>query len=163
MNARKDFAFTLPRGYVDGEGVMHREGTMRLATAMDEIAPLKDARVQSNAAYLGVILLSRVVTTLGTLPQIYPRVIEELPVADFAFLQSMYRRVNENGNDRLAVACPQCAARFEVEAAALEDAAPGGAAASAVAANGAAVGAAISEGGPPGEFLATRETVFSAR
>jgi hypothetical protein len=166
MNARKDFAFTLPRGYVDAEGVVHREGTMRLATAMDEIAPLKDARVQSNAAYLGVILLSRVVTTLGTLPQIYPRVIEELPVADFAFLQAMYRRVNENGHDRLAVACPQCAARFDVETSALEEAAPGDAMAGgsmANAANGAAIGVANSGGGPPGEFRATRESVFSAR
>jgi len=161
MNARKDFAFTLPRGYVDGEGVVHREGTMRLATAMDEIAPLKDARVQSNAAYLGVILLSRVVTALGTFPQIYPRVIEELAVADFAFLQAMYRRVNENGHDHGAVACPACAHRFEVEWSALEDALPG------EAANGAAhvmpAGVATSGGDPPGEFPATRESVCSAR
>jgi hypothetical protein len=115
MSVQSDFTFSLPHGYIDAEGVVHRDGTMRLASAMDEVAPLKDPRVQSNPAYLAVILLSRVVTTLGTLPQIYPRVIEELPVADFAYLQSMYRRVNEHGHNRVAVACPECTHRFEVE------------------------------------------------
>jgi hypothetical protein len=81
MSMDSGFQFTLPRGYVDNDGVKHREGTMRLASAMDEVAPLKDPRVQSNPGYLSVILLSRVVTSLGKLPQIYPRVIEELPVA----------------------------------------------------------------------------------
>jgi hypothetical protein len=114
-SASTDFAFTLPRGYVDGEGRMHREGTMRLATAIDEVAPLKDARVQSNPAYLAVILLSRVVSRLGRLPQVYPSVIEALPVADFVYLQEMYRRVNQQGHNRVAVGCPECAHRFEVE------------------------------------------------
>lgn len=116
MKSREGFPFTLPRGYADAEGNLHREGTMRLATAMDEILPLKEARVQSNPAYLAVILLSRVVTSLGELSQIYPRVIEELPVADFAFLQAMYQRINEHGDNRLAVHCPECSHRFEVEA-----------------------------------------------
>ena len=115
MSLPTEFAFTLPRGYVDGEGKLHREGTMRLATAMDEVEPLKSPKVQANPGYLAVILLSRVVTGLGSLSQIYPRIIEELPVADFAFLQSLYRRINEHGHNRMAVSCPECAHTFEVE------------------------------------------------
>ncbi len=115
MSMDSGFQFTLPRGYVDNDGVKHREGTMRLASAMDEVAPLKDPRVQSNPGYLSVILLSRVVTSLGKLPQIYPRVIEELPVADFAYLQDMYRRVNEHGHNRVAIACPECGHKFDAE------------------------------------------------
>jgi hypothetical protein len=107
--------FTLPVGYVDAHGARHRQGAMRLATALDEIVPLKEAKVQSNPAYLGVILLARVVSRLGELPQVTPRVIEELPVADFAYLQSFYRRLNDTGHTRLEVGCPACAHRFEVE------------------------------------------------
>lgn len=110
-----EFPFTLPRGYVDGEGRVHREGRMRLATAKDEVAPLQDWRVKSNPGYLAVILLSRVVTVLGDLPQVYPQVIEDLPVADFAYLQSLYRRLNEQGHTRLSVTCPGCEKTFEVE------------------------------------------------
>ena len=115
MNAPSGHPFTLPHGYVDAHGAVHRDGLMRLATAMDEIAPLKEAKVQSNPGYLGVILLARVVSKLGELSQVTPRVIEELPVADFAYLQSMYRRLNDYGHTRVAVACPECAHRFEVE------------------------------------------------
>jgi hypothetical protein len=115
MNAPTEFPFTLPRGYVDRAGKLHRDGSMRLATAFDEIGPMKEAKVQANPGYLGVILLSRVVTSLGDLPTVSPGVIEELPIADFAYLQSLYQRVNENGHARLAVACPQCEHRFEVE------------------------------------------------
>lgn len=114
-----EFPFTLPAGYVDGEGNLHREGTMRLATAYDEIAPLRDPRVMSNPAYLVVILLSRVVTTLGSLQQVNPGVIENLFAADLAYLQDLYRRVNENGSTRLAVTCPHCEGDFEVETAGL--------------------------------------------
>jgi hypothetical protein len=115
MNSLTEHPFTLPVGYVDSHGALHRHGTMRLATALDEIVPLKEPKVQSNPGYLGVILLARVVTRLGELPQVTPRVIEELPVADFAYLQSFYRRVNESGHTRLAVSCPACAHKFEVE------------------------------------------------
>jgi hypothetical protein len=115
MDRAAEFPFSLPHGYVDADGQLHRDGHMRLATALDEVAPLKDPRVQANPAYLSVILLSRVVTGLGSLPQVYPSVIEGLPVADFAFLQGMYQRVNQHGHDRLAVSCPHCAQRFEVE------------------------------------------------
>jgi len=109
-----DFPFTLPHGYVDDEGQAHREGTMRLATANDEVAPLRDPRVQANPGYLVIILLSRVVTRLGDLPVINPKVIEGLFAADLAFLETLYRQLNENGHDRVAVTCPHCEEHFEV-------------------------------------------------
>jgi hypothetical protein len=111
-----EFPFTLPRGYVDPEGDLHREGVMRLATAYDEIAPMRDPRVQANPGYLVIILLSRVITRLGDLEHITPKVIEGLFSADLAFLQDFYRRINEDGHTRLAVTCPHCEAEFEVEA-----------------------------------------------
>jgi len=111
-----EFPFVLPRGYIDGEGTVHRDGVMRMATAFDEIAPVKDPRVQSNPAYLVVILLSRVVTRLGDVTHIKPKVIESLFSGDLAYLQDMYRRVNETGHNRLAVTCPHCEGAFEVEA-----------------------------------------------
>jgi len=111
-----EFPFTLPRGYVDSEGRVHKKGIMRLATAKDEVTPLQDHRVKANPGYLAVILLARVVTRLGDLEQIYPQVIEDLPVADFAYLQSFYRRINQEGHDQLKVTCPDCNKTFEVEA-----------------------------------------------
>jgi hypothetical protein len=113
-----EFPFTLPCGYVDAEGTVHREGTMRLATAQDELAPLRDPRVQANPAYLVVILFARVVTRLGTLHAVNPGVIEGLYAADLAFLERLYRQVNEHGHDRLAVTCPHCDEKFEVAMAA---------------------------------------------
>jgi hypothetical protein len=92
---------------------------MRLATAYDEIAPLRDPRVQSNPGYLVIILLARVVTRLGTLAAVNPAVVEGLYAADLAFLQDLYRRVNENGTSRIAVQCPHCQGEFEVETAGL--------------------------------------------
>jgi len=89
-----EYEFTLPLGFVDAEGSRHREGVMRLATAADEILPLKDPRVKSNPSYLTVIVLSRVVTQLGSLEDISPRTIEGLFVEDLAFLQDLYRRIN---------------------------------------------------------------------
>lgn len=110
-----EFPFMLPRGYLDSEGNLHREGTMRLSTAFDEVAPMKDPRVQTNPGYLVIILLSRVVTRLGDLTHINPKVMEGLFSADLAFLQDFYRRINENGHSRLGVNCPHCEAKFEVE------------------------------------------------
>jgi hypothetical protein len=110
-----EFSFTLPHGYVDEEGNLHREGVMRMATAMDEITPLKDRRVLNNSGYLVVILLSRVVTKLGELEHINPKVIEGLFAGDLAYLQDMYQRINHNGHNRLAVTCPHCEESFEVE------------------------------------------------
>ena len=115
MTLQTEFNFTLPRGYIDAEGNLHREGIMRLATAYDEIAPMKDARVGSNPGYLAVILLSRVVTQLGELDQVNPKVIENLFSADFAFLEDMYRRINELGNNTISVTCPACETKFDVD------------------------------------------------
>lgn len=114
-----EFQFTLPRGYVDGSGTLHRNGTMRLATAMDEIAPLRDPRVQQNQAYLVIILLSRVVTRLGTITQVTPHEIESLFTSDLAFLQRLYRQVNERGTSLITVQCPECSTHVEVDLASL--------------------------------------------
>jgi hypothetical protein len=110
-----DFPFQLPLGYLDAEGTLHRDGTMRLATAFDEIAPLKDPRVQSNPGYLLVILLARVVTRLGSLERINPKTIEGLYAGDLAYLQDLYRRVNQYGQDHLVTHCPHCEKSFAVE------------------------------------------------
>jgi len=110
-----EFEFTLPLGYADAEGTLHRSGVMRLATAADEILPLKDPRVQANEAYLIVILLSRVITRLGSLGQVNPKVIEGLYAADLTYLQEFYNRVNRNGNAQVDAVCPKCEASFPVE------------------------------------------------
>jgi hypothetical protein len=112
---RTEFEFVLPRGYVDSEGNVHREGVMRLATAADEILPLRDPRVQSNPAYLVVILLSRVITQLGFVEAINPKVIEGLFASDLAYLQELYNQINANGSRALKVVCPHCQQGFEVE------------------------------------------------
>jgi hypothetical protein len=112
---RTEFEFELPRGYVDGDGVVHRHGVMRLATARDELLPLYDARVMENPAFTTVILLARVITSLGTLPSVTANVIENMFASDVAFLQDFYRRVNTEGHTRAAVACPECSHRFAVD------------------------------------------------
>ncbi len=113
MAFQTEFEFILPKGYVDESGSLHKNGIMRLATAADEILPMKDPRVQQNPAYLMVILLSRVVVRLGTLDVINPHVIENLFSTDFTYLQDFYRRVNDNGSS--AVKCPKCGYEFDVE------------------------------------------------
>jgi hypothetical protein len=110
-----EFPFELPFGYEDGDGTLHRDGVMRLARASDEIEPLRDHRVQSNEAYLVVILLSRVITRLGTVTHINPKVIEDLYAMDLAFLQEFYNEVNRTGAPRVAASCPHCERDFELE------------------------------------------------
>src|SRR4051812_44280853 len=110
-----EFPFTLPLGYRDEHGALHRDGVMRLATAYDEIAPMKDPRVQANPAYLAVIVLSRVIVRLGALEQLNPRIVEGFFAADLAYLQDLYRRLNEYGHARVSVSCPHCERPFEVE------------------------------------------------
>ena len=88
--------FTLPKGYLDATGILHRRGVMRLATAADEILPLRDPRVQQNQAYLAVIVLARVITTLGDLPSIDTKVIEGLFASDLDYLQRLYERINSD-------------------------------------------------------------------
>lgn len=109
-----EFEFTLPQGYTDEEGTLHREGRMRLATAADEIEPLQDPRVQSNSSYLTIILLSRVVTELGDVDVVNRNVIENLFVADLEYLQAMYERINNQGANTVGTACPDCGERFDV-------------------------------------------------
>jgi hypothetical protein len=110
-----EFEFTLPTGYVDETGTMHRNGAMRLATAADEILPMKDPRVQQNPSYLGVILLSRVVTRLGEVKAISTKTIEGLFAGDFSYLQDLYNRINQNGSDTIKASCPKCEHTFEME------------------------------------------------
>jgi hypothetical protein len=110
-----EYEFELPMGYVDSQGNLHRKGVMRLATAIDEIAPLRDPRVKANEAYLTVILLSRVITRLGDLKDVNPHVIENLFSADLAYLQDLYRAINEGGHPHLQVTCPQCEHHFQWE------------------------------------------------
>ena len=112
---RTEFAFTLPRGYVDAAGTVHRTGVMRLATARDELVPLRDDRVRENAAYLTVVLLGRVVTRLGTIDDVHAGHIEDLFASDLAFLQDMYRRINSEGHTHVRVTCPACDHGFAVD------------------------------------------------
>jgi hypothetical protein len=99
--------FTLPHGYVDASGTVHRDGRMRLATARDELAPLVDPRVARNRAYLVVLLLARVVTRLGSVPVVTPEVIEGLYATDFSHLQRLYRRLNLDPLEATP-RCPHC-------------------------------------------------------
>ncbi len=103
-----EFDFTLPLGYVDQDGNVHKEGVMRLATAMDEIAPLRDPRVQANPAYLVIMLLSRVIIRLGALSesQITTQIIENLFAPDLAYLQAFYRRIHEEGTTLIKIKTP---------------------------------------------------------
>ncbi len=112
---RTEFEFELPRGYVDGDGINHRHGVMRLATARDELLPLYDERVQENAAFTTVVLLGRVITSLGTLPAVTTQVVESMFASDVAFLQDFYRRINAEGHTRAAVTCPECSHRFTID------------------------------------------------
>lgn len=114
MAFQTEIEFTLPRGYMDDTGTLHQEGVMRLATAADEILPLKDPRVQSNPAYLTIILFSRVITKLGGLPDVNTRIIENLYASDLSYLQTLYQKVNVNGNGKpKTIACPHCHEEFE--------------------------------------------------
>ncbi|MCA9559267.1 MAG: phage tail assembly protein [Myxococcales bacterium] len=115
MAFQTEFPFTLPKGFVDNDGNLHREGVMRLATAKDEIAPLQDYRVQQNRAYLVIILLSRVISKLGTLGSINPSVIEKMFSSDLAYLQEFYRRINEEGSAKVKTSCPSCGHSYELD------------------------------------------------
>ena len=110
-----EFDFMLPRGYVDAQGNLHRHGTMRLATALDEIEPLRDERVRANEAYLSILVLSRVITRLGELRQISPAVIEGLFSSDLVYLQHLYIQVNDSGTSLVETECPACGRRFALD------------------------------------------------
>lgn len=112
---RTEFDFELPRGYVDGSGTVHKRGTMRLSTAKDELIPLRDVRVRENPPFLSVVLLGRVITRLGTLPDVHDGIVENMFASDLAFLQDFYQQINAEGHTRAAVTCPSCSDSFEVE------------------------------------------------
>ena len=112
---RTEFEFSLPRGYVDTSGTVHRNGAMRLATARDELLPLHDDRVRENPAYLTVVLLARVITRLGSLTDVHAGMVENFFASDLAFLQDFYRRINQEGHARAAVTCPGCSHEFTVD------------------------------------------------
>lgn len=115
MAFQTEYPFTLPRGFVDPSGTLHKNGVMRLATAKDEIAPLQDYRVQGNRAYLVIVLLSRVITKLGDVKFIDTDVIENLFSTDLAYLQEFYRRINEEGAPKVHAKCPSCATEFDID------------------------------------------------
>lgn len=112
---RTEHDFTLPLGYLDLGGTLRRQGTMRLATAADEIQPLRDPRVTQNSAYLIVILLSRVITRIEGVDQITPKVIEDLFATDLAYLQDFYNQINRVDEVGRSVMCPNCRQSFELE------------------------------------------------
>ena len=116
-----EIAFTLPRGYVDVSGAVHREGVMRLATARDEIEPLRSADVRENQAYLSVLLLARTVKRIGTISPVTPTLVEELFAVDFDHLQRLYERLNTDAEAVGVVSCPSCEHRFEVDLTEIED------------------------------------------
>ncbi len=110
-----EYEFTLPKGFIDFQGNLHRDGVMRLATAMDEITPLRDPRVRNNDAYLSIIILSRVIARLGDLKDVNTGTLESMFTSDLAYLQEFYRTINEGGSSIGRVACPSCKSEFEVE------------------------------------------------
>ena len=110
-----EFSFSLPKGYVDSDGALHKEGVMRLATASDEIHPNKDSRVQQNPAYLIIILLSRVIIKLGEIDHITTKTIEGVYSSDLSYLQTFYQQINDTGKSTIKTACPKCEHPFDVE------------------------------------------------
>ena len=115
-----EYPFTLPRGYVDAAGKIHREGNMRLATALDEIEAIQDPRVLANEAYLPVALLSRVIIRLGSLPSVNTPVIEQFYAADIAYLEDLYLRLNVYERVLVGTVCPHCGASFQLQVAPLD-------------------------------------------
>ena len=108
------YEFTLPKGYMDSTGELHRRGKMRLATAGDEISATHDPRVLSNPSYLTIVVLSRVITELEGVEGITATLIEKLFTADLAYLQDMYQRINDIAPPVMQVTCPDCGQTFEV-------------------------------------------------
>jgi phage FluMu protein gp41 len=114
MEFMTEYEFELPKGYVDEAGTLHKKGIMRLATAADEILPLRDPKVQQNPSYLTIVLLSRVVTQIGSITTINTKTIEKLFTADLQYLQNMYQMINGADAPVMKVACPHCGETHEV-------------------------------------------------
>jgi hypothetical protein len=118
---KSEYAFTLPRGLVDSAGTVHSDGVMRLATARDEIEPLRSVEVRANEAYLTVLLLARTVVRIGGFTEITAELIESLYASDFDHLQRLYERINSDGEAVGVVSCPVCSEQFEVDLTEIED------------------------------------------
>lgn len=114
MTFQTEYPFELPRGFVDNSGNLHKRGLMRLATAADEILPLKDPRVQQNAAYITIILLTRVIVKLGDLISVDTRVVENMFASDLNYLQDFYQRINNMESPAYQLDCPHCHTKFEL-------------------------------------------------
>lgn len=112
MFIQTEYEFTLPKGYVDPPGNVHRHGVMRLAAAIDEIEAMRDSRVKSNPDYLPVVLLSRVITKFEDVGKVTPEIIEKLFTSDFAYLQNMYETINKTEEPVIQVQCPHCGKVF---------------------------------------------------
>lgn len=115
MSFQTEYPFELPRGFVDDAGNLHKRGTMRLATAADEILPMRDPRVQQNPSYLTIVLLARVVSKLGDVRVIDTKLIEQLFTSDLAYLQGLYRQINDVGIPKVKAECPKCNHEFDVD------------------------------------------------
>ncbi len=114
MSLQTEYPFELPKGYLDKDGNLHKNGVMRLATAADEILPMKDPRVQQNQSYLGIMILARVITELGDLKNIDVRVIEKLFTSDLAYLQDLYQSINQVEPPKYRFNCTKCGESNEV-------------------------------------------------
>ena len=115
MLLQTEYEFTLPCGYVGDDGTLHRDGVMRLSTALDEVEAMRDARVRANDAYLSILLLSRVLLRLGDISPVPAEVIERLFSADFVYLQDLFVRLNGTGASLMETQCPSCGARFALD------------------------------------------------
>lgn len=120
MTLQTEFEFVLPRGYVDTSGTVHRVGRMRLASALDEIEAIQDPLVQTNEAYLPVVLLNRVITALGDLSAVDVTVIANLFAADLAYLEDIYQRLNTPSPMVIRAVCPACSMHFQLQVAPLD-------------------------------------------
>lgn len=112
MSLQTEYEFNLPKGYIDEAGVIHKNGIMRLATAMDEIQASNHPKVKACPEYMPVIVLSKVVRRLGTLTVVTPQIIEGLFSADMNYLQNMYQTVNDIDGPQIHVTCPHCGKEF---------------------------------------------------
>jgi hypothetical protein len=115
MDLQTEFEFVLPKGFVDDRGNVHREGAMRMATAMDEISPLRDPRVRSNEAYLVIMLIAQVITRLGPYRKITSDMVEGFFAADIAYLQDLYKQINEVEVRSIHATCPNCGHEYDVD------------------------------------------------
>jgi hypothetical protein len=114
-NTHTEFNFTLPRGLIDDRQRVNRQGVMRLATAKDEIMVQQEPKVRENSAYGVLIMLSRVITRLGSFNYVSPDLLENLPILDISYLREYYNRINQQGDIQIPAQCPHCNAQFGVE------------------------------------------------